>query len=183
MAKMTARPQIIFLWLLLLLPGCTPGIMQCFLSFKEVDKTYNFKFSKKELKDRIVDSYSYNESLLAKNLGKTVVESESVNEKYRKSVDVWLDKSNWDEFKSEIRNNTPDTLNIIIGKHTSRKHIKLIAIILGDDSSSSLTIKEFDFYRRRACKKESEYYKVKLSERISKEFINKIERSTAHNKM
>ena len=154
--------------------SCTPAHLKCLLLFKNYGKTFNFNFSKSELKNRIVEAYSYNESLLLQNLGKTLVENEQVNAKYRKSIDNWLDKQNWEEFRTEIRNNTSDTLNIIVGKHWSRKQIKLTAILNGDDQKSSLVIDSFEFQRKWSCKKGEEYYREKSSKKIEKKFINKL---------
>ncbi len=67
--------------------------------------------------------FSYDENLLLKNMGKTTIENSAINTEYRKSIDIWLDKTNWEKFASEIRNKTTDTLNIIIGKHHSRRAI------------------------------------------------------------
>lgn len=121
-----------------------------------------------------MEAYSYDESLLLKNLGKTIIENEEVNKAYRKGVDIWLDKKNWDKFKTEIRQNTVDTLNIIIGKHQSRKQIQVQAIIQGDNNKSSLIIHGFKYQRRKACSKDKEYYVLPLSERIEKKFISKL---------
>ena len=114
------------------------------------------------------------ESLFLKNLGKTLIENEHVNEAYRKNVDIWLDKSSWDKFKSEIRQNTADTLSITIGKHQGRKQIQFEAIIQGDNSKSFLIVHGFKYQRRRACSKDKEYYVLTLSEKIEKKFINKL---------
>ena len=157
-----------------LLSSCTLAPLECFLNFSDFKKTYEFSFSKAELKDRIVDAYSYDESLLMKNLGKAIIENEEVNKAYRKSVDIWLDKKNWDKFKTEIRQNTADTLNIIIGKHQSGKQIQLEAIVHGDNNKSSLTMHGFKYQRRRACSKDKEYYVLTLSEKIEKKFISKL---------
>ena len=119
-------------------------------------------------------AYSYDESLLLKSLGKTVIENNDVNEKYRKSVEVWLDKRNWDNFKSEIRQNTLDTLHIIIGKHQSRKQIQLEVIVQGDNNKSALTIHGFTYQKRKSCRKDKEYYVVTLSDKINKKFIGKL---------
>ena len=83
--------------------SCTLAPLECFLTFSDYQKTYKYNFSKEELKNRIIEAYSYDESLLLKNLGKTLIENEEVNKKYRTSIDLWLDKSNWDNFKSQIR--------------------------------------------------------------------------------
>lgn len=157
-----------------LLSGCTLGFMECYLTFTNYNKTYDFDFPKEELKNRIVESYSYNQSLLMKNLGKTIIENDSVNKMYRESGNIWLEKQNWDKFKAGIRNNTSDTLTIIIGKFHSRKHIKLLAIINGNERKSSLKVHGFEFTRLSACKKEKDYYQVKLSNRIEEKFIDKL---------
>jgi hypothetical protein len=154
--------------------SCTPGIMKCFLDFEYFNKTFEFDFSKEYLKNKIVESYSYNESFLLKNLGVTLIENEQVNSKYQKSVNIWLDKNNWDKFKSEIRNNTTDTLNIIIGKQHSRKEIKFTAIVKGDDKNSSLELKKLHYQKRNNCKKEKDYYLIKLSKKIEGKFIEKL---------
>jgi hypothetical protein len=121
-----------------------------------------------------VEAYSYDKSLLVKNFGKTIIENNDVNKAYRKSVGLWLNKKNWDKFKTEIRQNTADTLNIIIRKHQSRKEIQLYAIIQGDNNKSSLTIQGFKYQRLRACSKDQEYYLLSLSEKIDKKFISKL---------
>lgn len=160
--------------ILVFFSSCTPGVLQCYLTFADYNKRFDFDFSKEELKNRIVESYSYNESLLLKNLGKTTIENEEVNSEYRKSTDIWLDKNNWDQFQSEIRSNTTDTLKIIIGKHHSRRQIELMAIVEGDDRKSSLTIDGFSYTRRRACEREQEYYKVKLADKTDEKFIDQL---------
>ena len=157
-----------------ILSGCTFTPLQCFLNFYDYNETFEFNFSKAELKDRIVDAYSYDESLLLKNLGKTIIENKEVNKAYRESVDIWLDKNNWDKFKMEIRQNTPDTLSIIIGKHQSRKQTQFEAIVLGDNNKSSLSIHGFKYQRRKACFKNKKYYFLKISENIEKKFISKL---------
>lgn len=148
--------------------------MQCFLNFTDYEKTYEFDFSKEELKNRIVEAYTYDKSLLLKNFGLTLIESKAVNSEYRQSVDVWLDKKNWDNVKSEIRNNIVDTLNLLIVKHHSRKQIKLLAIIDGDNEKSRLTIMNIEYQRRRACEKDKDIYKLKISSKIDKKLIEKL---------
>ena len=148
--------------------------MQCFLKFTDYDKTYEFGFSKEELKNRIVEAYTYDKSLLLKNFGLTLIESEAVNSEYRKSINVWLDKQNWDDVKSEIRNNTADTLDLLIGKHHSRKQINLLAIIDGDNDKSRLTIINIEYQRRRACEKDKDFYKLRIANKIDKKLIEKL---------
>jgi len=166
--------HLIILTLLISISGCTPPLLQCFLKFTYYEKTYEFNFSKEELKNRIVEAYTYDKSLLLKNFGLSLIESEEVNSEYRKSVDVWLDKQNWDDVKSEIRNNTADTLNLIIGKHQSRKQVKFSAIIDGDNEKSKLTIRNIGYQKRRTCEKEKDYYKLKVLNKIDKKLIEKI---------
>lgn len=173
MKKMKIR-QLVLLTLLFSISGCTPPLLQCFLKFTDYEKTYEFDFSKEELKNRIVEAYTYDKSLLLKNFGLTLIENKVVNSEYRQSVDVWLDKKNWDSVKSEIRNNTADTLNLLIGKHLSRKQIKLLALIYGDNEKSSLTIRKIEYQRRRACEKEKEYYQLRISDKIDKKLIEKL---------
>jgi hypothetical protein len=157
-----------------LFSSCTPRILQCYLSFKDINKTHEFTFSKQELKKRIIDSYTYDESLLAKNLGKTTIENLAVNTEYRKNIDVWLGKTTWDSFESEIRNNTSDTLSIIIGKHHSRKGIEMRAIVSGDENKSRITIQSFDYKRAKKCLREKNYYRIRLTNQIQKKFIDKL---------
>ncbi|MEQ8518848.1 MAG: hypothetical protein RLN79_08905 [Cytophagales bacterium] len=166
--------QLILLTLLISISGCTPPLLQCFLKFTNYEKTYEFDFSKEELKNRIVEAYTYDKGLLLKNFGLTLIQSEAVNSEYRKSVDVWLDKKNWDDVKSEIRNNTSDTLNLLMGKHHSRKQIKLLAIIDGDNEKSKFTIMNIEYQRRRACEKEKNYYKLRIANKIDKKLIEKL---------
>ena len=173
MKKMKTR-HLILLTVLISVSGCTPPLLQCFLNFTDYEKTYEFDFSKEELKNRIVEAYTYDKSLLLKNFGLTLIECKAVNSEYRQSVDVWLDKKNWDNVKSEIRNNTADTLNLLIGKHHSRKQIKLLAIIDGDNDKSRLTIMNIEYQRRRACEKDKDFYKLKISSKIDKKLIEKI---------
>src|SRR5690606_10990205 len=117
------------------------------------------------------EAYTYDKSLLMKNLGSTLIENEKINAQYRKSVDIWLDKNNWDKVKSEIRNNTSDTLYLEIRKHHSRKSINLMAIIKGNDKKSSRTIKVSKHRQRQACEKEQEYYRIQISDEIEKQLI------------
>ncbi len=173
MKKMKIR-HLILLTLILSISGCTPPLLQCFLKFTDYEKTYEFDFSKEELKNRIVDAYTYDKSLLLKNFGLTLIESEAVNSEYRQSFDIWLDKQNWDEVKSDIRNNTADTMNLLIGKFHSRKQIQLLGIINGDIDKSSLTITNIEYQRRRACEKDKDFYKLKISNKIDKKLIEKI---------
>ena len=154
--------------------SCTPALTKCFLAFTDYEKTYMFDCSKQQLKDRIIKAYTYDESLLSKNLGKTLIESERVNAEYQKSTDFWLDKQGWDKFKSKIRDSTADTLNILIGKHHSRNQTKLIAVVGGEGQTSSLTIGNFEYQRRKACEKDTAYYRAKLSKKIEKKFIQKL---------
>ena len=157
-----------------LLIGCVPAPLLCFLTFSNYTKTYGYDFSKEELKDRIIKAYSYDKGLLHQNLGKTLIENESINRAYRTSVVVWLDKGNWDQFKSEIRQNTPDTLNLTIGKLHSSKQIQFQVVVQGDENKSSLTILGFTYRQRKACRKDGEYYRLTLSDRIEKKFISKL---------
>lgn len=173
MKKMKIR-YLIVLTLLISNSGCTLPLLQCFLKFTDYEKTYEFDFSKEELKNRIVEAYTYDKSLFLKNGGLTLIQSEAVNAEYRQSVKVWLDKQNWDKVKSEIRNNTADTLNLLVGKHHSRKQIKLLAIIDGDNYKSGLTITNIEYQKRRACEKYKEYYKIRISVKIDKKLIEKL---------
>lgn len=85
-----------------------------------------------------------------------------------------MDKQNWDDVRSDIRNNTADTLNLLIGRFHSRKQIQLLAIINGDNEKSSLTITNIEYQRRRACEKDKDFYKLKISNKINKKLIEKI---------
>ena len=154
--------------------GCSPPLLQCFLKFTDYEKTYEFDFSKGELKNRIVEAYTYDKSLLLINFGLTLIENEAINSEYRQSIDVWLDKQNWDEVKSDIRNNTAETLNLLIGKFHSRKQIQLLAIIDGDNEKSNLSIMDIEYQRRRACEKDKDFYKLKISSQIDQKLIEKI---------
>ena len=160
--------------MLISISGCTPPLLQCFLKFTDYEKTYYFDFSKEELKNRIFEAYTYDRSLLLKNFGLTLIQNEEVNSEYIKNIDVWLDKQNWNDVKSEIRSNTSDTLNLLIGKHHSRKQIKLLAIIDGDNNKSRLTIMNIE-YQRRTCEKDRDYYKLRIVNKIDKKLIEKLE--------
>lgn len=148
--------------------------MQCFLKFTGFEKTYEFDFSKEELKNRIVEAYTYDKSLLLKNLGLTLIQNEAVNSEYRQNVEVWLDKQNWDVVKADIRNNTADTLNLLVGKHHSRKQIKLLAIIDGDHDKSKFTIMNIEYQRTRACDRDKDFYKLRIANKIDKKLIEKL---------
>lgn len=173
MKKIKTR-YLILLTLLISISGCKPTLLQCFLKLTDYEKTYDFDFSKEELKNRIVEAYTYDKSILLKNFGLTLIQNETVNSEYRKSVDVWLDKQNWDQVKSEIRNNTADTLSLLMGKHQSRKQIKLLAIIDGDNDKSRLTIINIEYHRRRACEKDKDQYKVRIVNQINNKLIEKL---------
>lgn len=165
---------LILLTLLISVYGCTNPLLQCFLKFNNYEKAYEFDFSKQELKNRIVEAYTYDKGLFLKNFGLVLIEGEEVNSEYRQSIEIWLDKKKWDNVKSEIRNYTADTLNLLIGKHNSRKQIKLLAIIDGDSYMSKLTIMNIEYQRRRACEKYNDFYKLKVSSKIDKKLIEKI---------
>ncbi len=165
---------LLILWLVLSIIGCTPYLPQCFLKLIDYEKTYAFDFSKEELKNKIVEAYTYDKSLLVKNLGITLIENEKVDSEYRKSLDIWLDKGNWNEVKSEIRINTNDTLYLLIGKHHSMKQIKLTAIIHGEKNNSSLTIKNIEYEQRKACTLDKDYYKIRISNKIESKLIEKL---------
>lgn len=166
--------HLIALCLLFLFSECTLPALQCFLQFSGYEKTYEFDLSKEELKDQIVAAYTYNKSILLKNLGLTLIENEQVNAEYRQSVDIWLDKRNWDQVKSEIRTNTADTLHLLIGKHQTRKQIKMTAIIKGENDRSSLTIMNIEYRRRRACEEEKDYYKIRIADKIEQQLVEKL---------
>lgn len=169
------KPQyLIGLCILFLTSGCTPPLLQCFLNFPDFEKTYEFDISKEELKNQIVGAYTYDKSLLLKNFGLTLIENEKVNSEYRQSVDIWLDKRNWDDAKSAIRSNTADTLNLLIGKHHSWKQIKLIAIIKSKNDKSSLTIKNIEYQRTKKCEKDKEYYKIRIADKIERKLIKNL---------
>jgi len=65
-------------------------------------------------------------------------------------------------------------LNLLIGKHHSRKQIKILAIIDGDNDKSRLTIANIEYQRRRACEKDNEFYKLKIENKIDKKLIEKL---------
>ncbi len=165
---------LVALCLLLLVSGCTSPLLQCFLKLTDFEKTYEFDISKEELKNKIVEAYTYDKSLLLKNFGLTLIENEKVNSEYRQSVEIWLDRGSWDDVKSEIRSNTTDTFNLLIGKHHSRKQIKLIAIIKGENNKSSLTIKNIEYKLRKACEKDKEYYRIRILNKIENKLIEQL---------
>lgn len=165
---------LVGLCLILLFDSCVLPRPDCFWEFPDFEKTYEFDISKEELKNKIVDAYTYNKSLLLKNFGLSLVENDNVNFKYQRNTNTWLDKSNWNREKQEIRRNTSDTLNLLICKHHTLKEIKLIAIINGGNEKSSLTIKNLEYVQRKTCKKNKEYYKIKISKKIEQVLIKKL---------
>ena len=161
--------------ILSLMCSCTLAPLRCLLSFDGYEKTYTFSCGKAKLKDRIIDAYTYDCSTLAKNAGLTLIESAEVNAKYRQSTEIWLDKTNWDGFRHEIRLNTADTLQLIIGKHHSRTEIRCLAIVDGNATTSSLTITDVHYHRKKACRKASDHYLVKVSDRIDRKLIDQLQ--------
>ncbi len=157
-----------------LLTSCWPPPLLCRFDLSDFTKTYEFDCSKEELKDRIVEAYTYDVSLMSKLSGKRLIENADVNAEYRKAQQIWLEKKNWDDFKSDIRANTTDTLNIEIDKHLCREQYSFQAVVSGDANKSSLTITKFKFERRKACKKDSAYYVVALPKRMERKFIDKL---------
>lgn len=155
-----------------LFSSCTLPLLLGHLEYKDFDKSYEFSFSKEVLKDKIVEEYSYDVELLSKNFGRTLIENPEVNEKYRRSTDEWLDKTNWDKYKDEIRRTLKDTVNILIFKHHSRESISLKLIIEGDEHRSRLRIINFTADRRREFTKPKEFYREKLIKRIESKFID-----------
>jgi hypothetical protein len=148
-----------------LLSSCTLPLLLGHLEYPDFDKTYEFNFSKEMLKDKIIDQYSYDVGLLSKNLGRTLIENPEVDKKYR------LDKTNWDNYKDEIRKSLKDTVDIHIVKHHSRKSIYLKLIIDGDEHKAKLRIINVTADRRRECTKPKDFYKEKIVKRIESKFI------------
>lgn len=154
--------------------SCTFPPLQCLLEYSDYEKQYNFNFSKEELKNRIIEAYSYDVSVTRKVFGINCIEEVSVNQKYRQNIYIWLDKSNWDKFKSEIRNNTQDTLTIIISKHLSRKELKFRVLIDGDVNKSALTIQKIEYRQPKKCDKDKTNYQTKFEKKIKTTFIDKL---------
>ncbi len=170
----TLKSYTSIILILLLISGCTPGIMKCFLKFDKYQSNHKFNYSKEQLKNNIVELYSYDENLLLKNFGKTLVENEAVNEKYRTSTTNWLDKNKWAELKEQIRNETTDTLRIIISKHHGLKTVSFKAIVSGNINKSELTITGVEYQRTKACVKETNFYLERIQDKIVKNFIEKL---------
>jgi hypothetical protein len=63
---------------------------------------------------------------------------------------------------------------LLIGKHHSRKQIKLLAIIGGNNDKSRLTIMDIEYQKRRACDKEKDFYKLRIANKIDKTLIEKL---------
>lgn len=171
---MIRRNLFVFILLTGLFNSCTLPPLQCLLEFSGYQKQFNFDFSKNELKSRIIDAYSYDISVTRKIFGITCIEEESINQKYRQSVDIWLDKSNWDTFKSEIQNNTQDTLTITIRKHLSRKELRFRVLIDGDVNKSVLTIQKMEYNQPKKCDKDQKHYQTKFDKKINRTFIDKL---------
>lgn len=159
---------------LLLLTSCMPPRILCMLDFSDYTQTYEFNISKEELKDRIVSAYTYDTGFFWAVMGKTPIVNEDVSEKYRKE-ELWLDKEKWNRDKAEIRANTGDTLNLIVGKYASpRDDIKFQVILKGEGNKSSLKINGFKYQQvRKCCEKKN--YRKKLSRKIKRKFINKLD--------
>jgi hypothetical protein len=133
--------------------SCTPAKFLCILEFPNYEQKFEFDFSKDKLKDRIIDAYTYDISVFRMLFGATSIQEKLVNSEYNQRVDFYLSKSNWDHFKSTIRLNTADTLNIIIAKHLSRKELHVKMVIEGNSEKSSLTIKKINSNFRKEFKK------------------------------
>jgi hypothetical protein len=157
-----------------MLSGCTLPMMLGLVEFSDFDRTYEFNFSKNKLKDKIVDQYSYDIGLLSKNLGRTLIESPGINIKYRISITEWLDKENWDEYRTEIRQSITDTTDILIVKQHSRKSIQVRLIIDGDERTSKLRVINVTARRRREFREPPDYYKYKITKKLEKKFIEKL---------
>jgi hypothetical protein len=157
-----------------LLNACVPPPLSCVLQFEGFEKRYEFNMSKDKLKDKIIEAYSYDKSVGSKLLGAHVIEEAAVEREFRKSLDTRLDKSNWDEFKSEIRQGTTDTLHITIGQHIRCKATSFLVLIDGDNTSSTVTIQNLKYHQRKNCKRDMEHYENKFSDRIESKFIKKL---------
>jgi len=158
----------------ILLSGCTPPLLLGHLEFDDVDKTYEFNFSKEKLKDKVVDLYSYDVGILSKNLGRTLIENPEVNKKYRRSTTEWLDRKTWDEHKVAIRQSLTDTTDIRIVKHHSPKSIRIRVIISGNENNSKLRVINISADRKRQFSKSRDYYKVKLIRKIENKFVDRL---------
>jgi hypothetical protein len=153
--------------------GCVLPPLQCLLEVSDINQKYVFNFSKKELKQKIVDTYTYDNNLWIKNFGKTMVFENGIDELYSKRQ-IWLDEDNWNDFKSEISQNVQDTLNIRLFKWQSRKEFRLNIIVDGDEKSSSITIKKINYERLKACVKNPNEYKMEAIKVAERKFIKKI---------
>ena len=157
------------------LNSCSLPQLLGYLEFSDLDRTYEFDLPKEELKDMIVEEYSYDMGLLCKNLGRTLIEDPEVNSKYRISTEEWLDKGNWEQHKAEIRRSMGDTTDIHIVKHHSRKAIKFRLIMAGDTERSSLRVIRLTAVRRRKFSKSPEYHREKLIGKVERKFIRKLD--------
>lgn len=163
--------HLLIILVVVMAAGCTPGVLNCFLRFEDYQSIYKFGYSKDELKRRIVESFSYGNNSLVNNIGKTLIENEEVNQKYRTSTINWLDKKNWNNYKGQILNDMTDTLTIIIGKHHSRKSIRFKAVIDGGQNYSVLRIEDVEYIRRKKCVRESRFYQDLIEKIIERKFI------------
>lgn len=159
----------------LLLTGCVPPPILCFLDFSDYSKTYEFDCSKEELKNRIFAAYWYDSNSFSRIFGKTNIENEDANKKYRQQYIYLNIKDHWHKVESEVRANTGDTLNLLIGKYASpRDDIRFQVILKGDENKSSLTVNGFKYQQMRKCCEKKDYRK-KLSRKIKRKFINKLD--------
>ena len=154
--------------------GCMPPLLQCVLDFAGWEQTYTFEFSKHELKKRIVDTYTYDDILLKQNLGSTIIEEVGINEQYRQSTSVWMDRDDWNKLKHEIRASTPDTLNVIIGKHHSWRQITAMVVLGGDDRQSFMNFSDVKYQRRRKCDNNKNIVAVRVKNVIDRKLIEEI---------
>lgn len=169
------KSRLFLLSALFLLSGCTLPKILCSLNFSDYIKTYEFNCSKDELKNRIFEAYWYDSSGFSRIFGKTNIENEDANEKYRKQYIYLNIKEHWQKVKPEVRANTADTLNLLIGKYASpRDDIQFQVILKGDGNHSSLTINGFKYQQVRKCCEKKDYRK-KLSRKIKRKFINKLD--------
>jgi hypothetical protein len=158
----------------ILLQSCSLPSLLCYLNFKNLNKKYEFVFSKQELKSRIAKVYDKNKRLFLLTSG-TINEQNKVNlEIKRYGYD--LDKTRWNKFKDSINTSATDTLTVVLIKKLSRnKQIALQLIIEGDNNKSSLVIKELKYSQRDMCRKDTSYYLPKLIKKVENKFIGNLQ--------
>jgi hypothetical protein len=139
------------------------------VQFLNVDKTYEFNFSKNELKIRLSKNYSYNKSQIHILFSKYFISNADIDAQQFDG-----NKKNFEAFEYQIQNAVKDTLNLdFIGR--GGKHISTTFLVTGDSLNSKLRL--IIINARVLISEENKQDKYYFLKEIENKFIKKLNRN------